>query len=69
MRRDMVRLEGEIRDAEPRTVSITERFKALYAAEAERQAERDKLLAEWPRLENLEKGEAFRRLFNTVTPF
>jgi hypothetical protein len=41
----------------------------LYAAEAERQAEREKLLAEWPTLEGREKGEALRRLFDTVTLF
>jgi Recombinase/Recombinase zinc beta ribbon domain len=67
LKKDMERLEAEILDWKPRTVPLSERFKALYAAEAEREAERQKLLDEWPALESREKGEALRRLFNTVT--
>jgi hypothetical protein len=69
LKQEIERLEEEIRDWEPRTVPLTQRFNAIYAAEVERQAERERLLAEWPKLENREKGEAFRRLFKTVTLF
>jgi hypothetical protein len=66
---DIERIEGEMRDWEPRTVPLTDRLDALVAAERERQAEREKLLAEWPALEGRERGEAMRRLFDTVTLF
>ncbi|HEV3255735.1 MAG TPA: recombinase family protein [Gemmataceae bacterium] len=69
LKQDIERLEQEIREWEPRTVPLSQRLDALYAADAERQAEREKLLADWPALENREKGEALRRLFNTVTLF
>ena len=49
---------------EPRTSPVAERLEALYNAEAERQAEREQIVAEWP---NLENREALRRLFKKVT--
>jgi DNA invertase Pin-like site-specific DNA recombinase len=64
---DIDGLEAEIGEWEPRTRPLSERFQALYAAEAERQGERQRLLAEWPGLENREKGESFRKLFKSVT--
>jgi hypothetical protein len=69
LKQEIERLEAEIREWEPRTVPLSGRLKALYAAEAERKAEREKLQAEWPSLDNREKGEAMRRLFTTVTLF
>jgi DNA invertase Pin-like site-specific DNA recombinase len=67
LKADMDRLEAEIATVKPRTVPLSQRVAELQAAEAVRQAEREKLLAEWPALENREKGEAPRRLFRTVT--
>jgi hypothetical protein len=67
LKEEIERLEAEVRDWEPRTVPLSERLKALKDEEQKRQAERDKLLAEWPALESREKGEALRRLFSTVT--
>ena len=67
LKQEIERLEGEIRDLEPRTIPLSERFRQLYDAEAERDAERKRLRAEWPKLESREKGEALRRLFQTVT--
>jgi hypothetical protein len=69
LKAEIERLETELRQWQPLTVPLSERLKGLYAAEAERQAEREKLLAEWPALESREKGEAMRRLFKTVTLF
>jgi hypothetical protein len=69
LKEDIEKLEAAIREWEPRTVPLSQRFEALYAAEAELEAERQKLLAEWPTLESREKGEALRRLFKMVTLF
>jgi hypothetical protein len=66
---EIKRLELEIGAWEGRTVPMTERLKSVYSAESERQAERERLLAEWPALESREKGEAMRRLFTQVTLF
>jgi DNA invertase Pin-like site-specific DNA recombinase len=44
------RLEADIRQWKSRTVPLSSRLEALYREEAERQAEREKLLAEWPTL-------------------
>jgi len=59
-------LEREISVWQPRTVPLSDRLLALYAAEEARRKEREKLLTELPTLEKREKGEAFRRLFKTV---
>ncbi len=69
LKEEIDRLEQEILAWKPRTMSLTLRLNILTAAEAERQAERQKLLAEWPALECREKGEALRRLFSKVTLF
>jgi hypothetical protein len=69
LKKDMERLEAEAAAWRLRTVPLSQRLEELYAAEAERQAERDRLLAEWPTLEAREKGEVLRRLFRTVTLF
>jgi hypothetical protein len=61
------RLEAEIREWRPRTIPLSERIATLTAAETERAAERQKLLAEWPELECREKGEALKRIFKSVT--
>ena len=67
LKQEIERLEGEIQDLEPRTVLVSERFKRLYDAEAERDAQRKQLLGEWRNLGDREKGEVLRRLFGTVT--
>lgn len=66
LKQEIARLEEEIRNWEPRTERLTDRFAELLEAETERKAERDKLRDEWPALEGREKGEALRRLFDTV---
>jgi predicted site-specific integrase-resolvase len=66
LRQEIEDREADIREWEPRTLGITERLSKLYEAEGERQAERERLSAEWPKLESREKGEALRRLFHTV---
>jgi hypothetical protein len=69
LKEEIEKLEAQIRELEPRTTPLAQRFEALYAAEQKVREEREKLMAEWPTLENREKGEALRRLFNTVTLF
>jgi hypothetical protein len=69
MKEEITRLEGQIQTWEPRTVPLSKRLAELEARERQSSAERDKLLREWPTLENREKGEALRRLFETVTLF
>jgi hypothetical protein len=69
LKAEIERLEADIREWEPRTVPLSEKIGELHAAEEARKAEREKLLAEWPALEGREKGEALRRLFDTVTLF
>jgi len=69
LKEEIDRLEAEIQKWKPRTVPLTQRLDTLFEAEESRQAERDKLLAEWPGLEYREKGEALRRLFSSVTLF
>ena len=61
LKREIKDVEAHIRDWEPRTVRITERLGKLY------EAERERLVAEWPKLESRERGEALRRMFRTVT--
>ncbi len=67
LKQEIERLEAEIRNLEPRTVLVSEQFKRLYDAEAERGVERQQLLGQWRTLGDREKGEALRRLFETVT--
>jgi hypothetical protein len=69
LKEELEKIEAEMTALSSQTVPLRERFKALYAAEKEREVERKKLLAEWPTLEAREKGEALRRLFKTVTLF
>jgi DNA invertase Pin-like site-specific DNA recombinase len=64
---ELDRLEAELRDWQPRTVPLSERIATLTAAEAERAAERERLLAEWSTLEGREKGEALKKIFKAVT--
>ena len=69
LQKEVEAIEAQLQEWKPRTVPISERLNLLYSAEAEREAERQQLLAEWPKLEAREKGEALRRLFSTVTLF
>jgi hypothetical protein len=66
---EIKRLEAERDHWQRRAVPLEERFEEIRAAEADRQDERQRLLAEWPALEGREKGEAFRRLFKAVKLF
>ncbi len=66
LKREIESLEVRIRELEPQMQTITQRLSHLYRAEAERQAEREQLLAEWPKLEARERGESLRRLFRSV---
>ena len=61
------RLEAEIKEWEPRTVPLPQRLKSLGAEDTQRGMERAAVLDEWPKLDAREKGEALRRLFDTVT--
>jgi hypothetical protein len=69
LKAEIERLEADIRLWQPRIVPLSKRIDELRTAEADRQAERQKLLDEWPALKGREKGEAMRRLFDTVTLF
>jgi predicted site-specific integrase-resolvase len=69
LQEEIARVEAEIKDCKLRTVPLTERLKTIWSGEDERAAERRKLRRELPALQNREKGEALRRLFNTVTLF
>jgi DNA invertase Pin-like site-specific DNA recombinase/predicted RNA-binding Zn-ribbon protein involved in translation (DUF1610 family) len=69
LKEEIERVETERREWEARTVPLSQRVEALCAAEAEREVERQKLLAEYPGLEGREKGEALKRLFKSVTLF
>jgi len=66
LKEELDRIESELQEWEPRGIPISEHLRQIHVAEDERQAERRKLLDEWPTLESREKGEALRRLFNTV---
>src|SRR5262249_30279118 len=67
LKAEIDRLEAEIGIWQPRTLPVSERLQAVYDAENELRQEREQLLAEWPTLEARAKGEAFRRLFGSVT--
>jgi len=69
LKQEIDRLEDEVRRWEPRSLPVTQRLESLYQAEAERQTERERLLAEWSTLENREKGESLRRHFRSVRLF
>ena len=62
-------VEEQIKTWEPRTQSITARLHAILHADDDRAEERQKLIEEWPKLDGQEKGEALRRVFNTVRLF
>lgn len=69
MREELDRLESEIRDAKLRTVKLSKRVERMVKEEKRLIEERRHLLAEYPTLGAREKGEAFRRIFKTVTLF
>ncbi len=54
---------------QPRAETISQRLRQLREQSKSRRTEREKLFAEWPQLENSEKGEALQRLFTNVTLF
>jgi hypothetical protein len=60
-------LETEIKKWKPLATPLSERFKTLAIGDKLRDQQIKQLREEWPTLEALEKGEAFRRLFQTVT--
>jgi predicted site-specific integrase-resolvase len=67
LREEIDRVEAEIKEWQSRTVPLSQRLKSQSREEDERAAGRRKLRRELPALENLEKGEAFRALFDKVT--
>jgi hypothetical protein len=69
LKQDIDRLEADMQTWKPRTVPLSDRLGSLYAAEKERAQQRQKLLAEWPGLEQRERGAALLRLFKRVTLF
>ncbi len=69
LREEIERVEFERRIWQSRSVPVSKRIAELEAQEIQRDAERKKLMAEWPTLESRAKGEALRKLFNTVTLF
>lgn len=69
LQEEVDRIEAELKKWKTRMVPLRERLSSLTAAEDARTAERKKILAEWPTLEDREKGEALRRIFGKVTLF
>lgn len=67
LRKEIDRLEVAINECKPRTMPLSQRLQSLFDAECGRQDERKKLLADLPDMENREKGEALRALFEKVT--
>lgn len=67
IKRELDQLEAAIKELKPRTMTVSDRLAKLYDAEDQRSAQRRELLTDWPTLENRERGEALRQLFNTVT--
>ena len=63
LKQEIERLEGDIRDLEPRTLPLSERFKGLYNAEAERNTERKRLLGEWANLATVKRGRLYGDCF------
>jgi Recombinase/Resolvase, N terminal domain/Recombinase zinc beta ribbon domain len=66
IQKELVKLEADIDEWKPRTITMSERLHEIHKAENERSAQRNKLIAEWPQLDCREKGEAMRRLFKTI---
>src|SRR5262249_7126551 len=58
LKADIDKIEADMTTWKPRTMPLSERLGGLYAAESKRSAEREKLLAEFPGLEQREKGTA-----------
>lgn len=69
LKEDIAEMEAEIERLRQQAIPLSQRLDILYQAEAARTAERDKLLAEWPAMQDREKGEALRRLFKEVKLF
>jgi hypothetical protein len=67
LKEDIEVLESQKAVWQARTLPLSQRLRELHGALAERQAEREKVLEEWPDLELRERGEALRRLFSRVT--
>ncbi len=67
LKQEIKRLEDAIRDLEPHTLPLSERFQRLYSMDLARDAERKRLREEWRSIGNREKGETLRRIFRSVT--
>lgn len=63
------RLEQDAKELKAATVPLSERLRSMFQEEQAREAERRKLLNEWPGMDCRERGESMRRLFKTVTLF
>lgn len=69
LRKEIDKIEAERQELEPRTMPLSKRIVRLEQTQDEMYEQRQRLLAELPHLEAHERGEAFRRLFKTVTLF
>lgn len=67
--RKIAELEEAIRKCKAQMEPLSKRLESLYREEDERDAERRKILKEWPAMKGREKGESLRQIFNRVTLF
>lgn len=67
MKGEIDRLEDAIRRTKARTIRLSVRVEQAMKAERRRQDERRHIEEELPKLEGRHRGEAFRRIFKTVT--
>lgn len=67
MKGEIDRLEDSIRKTKARTVGLSVRVEQAMKADRRRQEERRRIEEELPKLEGRHRGEAFRRIFKTVT--
>ena len=67
MKGEIDRLEDTIRKTKAKTVKMSVRVEHTVKAEHRRQEERRHIEEELPKMDGRERGEAFRRLFKSVT--
>jgi hypothetical protein len=65
--RKKAEVEEAISKCKAQTEPLSKRLESLYREEDERDAERRKILKDWPTMKNREKGESLRQIFKTVT--
>lgn len=69
MEGEIDRLEDAIRKTKSRTVRLSVRIEQSLKADNRRRDERRHIGLELPKLDGRERGEAFRRIFKSVTLF